>query len=102
MPQGVIYLLELYLMRTGMFALALGLLSLGFLPVLPSVGWLLVLLLGAVASPQLPAGITPGEFLAPGDDGLSGTLIDPLMLDQLGCPYHAARRTDGAKMQRYR
>ena len=26
MPQGVIYLLELYLMRTGMFALALGLL----------------------------------------------------------------------------
>ncbi|MBO9549842.1 DNA internalization-related competence protein ComEC/Rec2 [Pseudomonas sp.] len=32
-------------MRTGMFALALGLLSLGFLPVLPSVGWLLLLLL---------------------------------------------------------
>ena len=50
MPQEVISLLGLYLMRTGMFALALGLLCLGFLPVLPSVGWLLVLLLGAVAS----------------------------------------------------
>ena len=50
MPQKVISLLGLYLMRTGMFALALGLLCLGFLPVLPSVGWLLVLLLGAVAS----------------------------------------------------
>ena len=36
-------------MRTGMFALALGLLSLGFLPVLPSVGWLLLLLVGGVA-----------------------------------------------------
>ncbi|ATP43897.1 DNA internalization-related competence protein ComEC/Rec2 [Pseudomonas putida] len=36
-------------MRTGMFALALGLLSLGFLPVLPSVGWLLLLLVGDVA-----------------------------------------------------
>lgn len=33
-------------MRTGMFALALGLLCLGFLPVLPSVGWLLLLVLG--------------------------------------------------------
>ncbi|WP_060485501.1 DNA internalization-related competence protein ComEC/Rec2 [Pseudomonas sp. NBRC 111123] len=33
-------------MRTGMFALALGLLSLGFLPFLPSVGWLLLLVLG--------------------------------------------------------
>jgi competence protein ComEC len=32
-----------------MFALALGLLSLGFLPVLPSVGWLLLLLVGGVA-----------------------------------------------------
>ncbi|MDZ3990543.1 hypothetical protein PspTeo4_02000 [Pseudomonas sp. Teo4] len=30
-------------MRTGMFALALGLLCLGFLPALPSVGWLLLL-----------------------------------------------------------
>ncbi|CAI3797396.1 hypothetical protein DBADOPDK_01757 [Pseudomonas sp. MM223] len=30
-------------MRTGMFALALGLLCLGFLPALPSVGWLLAL-----------------------------------------------------------
>ena len=30
-------------MRTGMFALALGLLCLGFFPVLPSVGWLLAL-----------------------------------------------------------
>lgn len=36
-------------MRTGMFALALGLLCLGFLPVLPSVGWLLLLLVGGVA-----------------------------------------------------
>lgn len=34
-------------MRTGMFALALGLLCLGFLPVLPSVGWLVLLALGA-------------------------------------------------------
>ncbi|HGA2317433.1 TPA: DNA internalization-related competence protein ComEC/Rec2 [Pseudomonas putida] len=32
-------------MRTGMFALALGLLCLGVLPVLPSVGWLLLLVL---------------------------------------------------------
>lgn len=47
MPQKVISLLELYLMRTGMFALALGLLCLGFLPVLPSVGWLVLLALGA-------------------------------------------------------
>ncbi|HDS1735557.1 DNA internalization-related competence protein ComEC/Rec2 [Pseudomonas sp. BP8] len=37
-------------MRTGMLALVLGLLCLGFLPVLPSVGWLLLLLaLGLVA-----------------------------------------------------
>lgn len=36
-------------MRTGMFALALGLLSLGFLPALPSVGWLLVLALAGLA-----------------------------------------------------
>lgn len=50
MPQGVIYLLELYLMRTGMFALALGLLCLGFLPVLPSVGWLLALAACAAVS----------------------------------------------------
>jgi len=35
-------------MRTGMFALALGLLSLGFLPLLPSVGWLSLLLVGGV------------------------------------------------------
>jgi len=41
-------LLELYFMRTGMFALALGLLCLGLLPVLPSVGWLLLLLFGAI------------------------------------------------------
>lgn len=39
-------------MRTGMFALALGLLCLGFLPVLPSVGWLLLLVLaGACCLP---------------------------------------------------
>lgn len=50
MPQEVISLLGLYLMRTGMFALALGLLCLGFLPMLPSVGWLLLLSLGAVVS----------------------------------------------------
>ncbi|RCL25651.1 DNA internalization-related competence protein ComEC/Rec2 [Pseudomonas sp. AFG_SD02_1510_Pfu_092] len=37
-------------MRTGMLALALGLLCLGFLPVLPSVGWLLVLFACAVFS----------------------------------------------------
>ena len=37
-------------MRTGMFALALGLLCLGFLPVLPSVGWLLALAAFAVVS----------------------------------------------------
>ncbi|WP_409321731.1 DNA internalization-related competence protein ComEC/Rec2 [Pseudomonas monteilii] len=37
-------------MRTGMFALALGLLCLGFLPVLPSVGWLIALAACAVAS----------------------------------------------------
>ncbi|GAB1618861.1 DNA internalization-related competence protein ComEC/Rec2 [Pseudomonas sp. NGC7] len=37
-------------MRTGMFALALGLLCLGFLPILPSVGWLLLLFVGGVAS----------------------------------------------------
>ena len=37
-------LLELYLMRTGMLALALGLLCPGLLPVLPSVGWLWLLL----------------------------------------------------------
>ncbi|MDI9780136.1 DNA internalization-related competence protein ComEC/Rec2 [Pseudomonas putida] len=36
-------------MRTGMFALALGLLCLGFLPALPSVGWLLLLSLGGLA-----------------------------------------------------
>ncbi|WP_194787768.1 DNA internalization-related competence protein ComEC/Rec2 [Pseudomonas sp. UFMG81] len=35
-------------MRTGMLALALGLLSLRFLPVLPSVGWLVSLLLLAI------------------------------------------------------
>lgn len=39
-------------MRTGMFALALGLLCLGFLPVMPSVGWLLLLVLaGACCLP---------------------------------------------------
>ena len=37
-------------MRTGMFALALGLLCLGFLPLLPSVGWLLALAAFAVVS----------------------------------------------------
>ncbi|WEK29691.1 MAG: DNA internalization-related competence protein ComEC/Rec2 [Candidatus Pseudomonas phytovorans] len=37
-------------MRTGMFALALGLLCLGFLPTLPSVGWLLLLAGCAVGS----------------------------------------------------
>lgn len=47
MPQKVILLLELYLMRTGMFALALGLLCLGFFPALPSVGWLVLLAVGA-------------------------------------------------------
>ncbi|MFJ2981814.1 MULTISPECIES: DNA internalization-related competence protein ComEC/Rec2 [unclassified Pseudomonas] len=36
-------------MRTGMFALALGLLCLGFFPSLPSVGWLLLLLVGGLA-----------------------------------------------------
>ncbi|MFJ9992697.1 DNA internalization-related competence protein ComEC/Rec2 [Pseudomonas putida] len=35
-------------MRTGMSALALGLLSLGLLPVLPSVGWLFLLFLSAL------------------------------------------------------
>jgi competence protein ComEC len=50
MPQEVIRLLELYLMRTGMFALALGLLCLGFLPALPSVGWLITLAACAVGS----------------------------------------------------
>lgn len=35
-------------MRTGMFALALGLLALGFLPALPSVGWLWLMLLGGI------------------------------------------------------
>ncbi|HCP30028.1 MAG TPA: hypothetical protein DIT96_10525, partial [Pseudomonas sp.] len=48
MPQRLIQLLELYLMRTGMLALALGLLSLGLVPQLPSVGWLLLLAAGAV------------------------------------------------------
>ncbi|NQD74539.1 DNA internalization-related competence protein ComEC/Rec2 [Pseudomonas sp. CM27] len=37
-------------MRTGMLALALGLLALGFLPALPSVGWLMLLAACAVAS----------------------------------------------------
>ncbi len=37
-------------MRTGMFALALGLLCLGFLPALPSVGWLITLAACAVGS----------------------------------------------------
>lgn len=37
-------------MRTGMLALALGLLSLGLVPQLPSVGWLLLLAAGAVVS----------------------------------------------------
>ena len=50
MPQEVTRLLELYLMRTGMFALALGLLCLGFLPALPSVGWLITLAACAVGS----------------------------------------------------
>ncbi|MFJ4155402.1 DNA internalization-related competence protein ComEC/Rec2 [Pseudomonas sp. NPDC089752] len=36
-------------MRTGMFALALGLLCLGLLPQVPSVGWLLLLLVGGLA-----------------------------------------------------
>ncbi|WP_449431767.1 DNA internalization-related competence protein ComEC/Rec2 [Pseudomonas putida] len=36
-------------MRTGMFALALGLLCLGFIPQLPSVGWLVLLAAGALA-----------------------------------------------------
>lgn len=35
-------------MRTGMLALVLGLLCLRFLPALPSVGWLLVLLIFAL------------------------------------------------------
>ncbi|HDS1769031.1 DNA internalization-related competence protein ComEC/Rec2 [Pseudomonas putida] len=37
-------------MRTGMFALALGLVCLGFLPALPSVGWLITLAACAVGS----------------------------------------------------
>lgn len=36
-------------MRTGMLALVLGLVSLRFLPVLPPVGWLIPLLLLALA-----------------------------------------------------
>lgn len=36
-------------MRTGMFALALGLLCLGFLPSLPSVGWLCLMVLAGLA-----------------------------------------------------
>lgn len=47
-------------MRTGMLALALGLLCLGFLPALPSVGWLLVLLvvgLGTLRSRAWPLGV---------------------------------------------
>ncbi|WP_415842655.1 DNA internalization-related competence protein ComEC/Rec2, partial [Pseudomonas reidholzensis] len=47
-------------MRTGMLALALGLLCLGFLPALPSVGWLLVLLvvgLGTLCSRAWPLGV---------------------------------------------
>lgn len=46
-------------MRTGMFALALGLLCLGFLPALPSVGWLLLLSLAGgvcVCTRLLPLG----------------------------------------------
>ncbi|WP_313731789.1 DUF4131 domain-containing protein, partial [Pseudomonas sp.] len=35
-------------MRTGMSALALGLLCLGFLPALPSPGWLLLLVVGGL------------------------------------------------------
>lgn len=47
-------------MRTGMFALALGLLSLRLLPTLPSVGWLAVLLLlalGCLMSRGWPLGV---------------------------------------------
>nr|WP_314878179.1 DNA internalization-related competence protein ComEC/Rec2 [uncultured Pseudomonas sp.] len=47
-------------MRTGMLALALGLLCLGFLPVLPTVGWLIVMLfaaLGCLATRLWPAGL---------------------------------------------
>jgi putative ABC transport system permease protein len=40
-------------------------------------------LLGTVASPDLPRGEAPFDFLAL-RDGLYGTLVDPLMLDQLG------------------
>lgn len=40
-------------------------------------------LLGAVGSPQLPAGETTSEFLS-FRDGKFGALVNPLMLDQLG------------------
>lgn len=59
MPQKVVSLLGLYFMRTGMLALALGLLSLGVLPALPSVGWwavLLVLGLACLCSRAWPLG----------------------------------------------
>jgi putative ABC transport system permease protein len=40
-------------------------------------------LLGAVVSPQLPAGVPVAEFLAARDD-VHGALLDPVLLDQLG------------------
>lgn len=40
-------------------------------------------LLGGIASPQLPVGVSPFEALSP-VEGVAGALLDPLMLDQLG------------------
>lgn len=40
-------------------------------------------LLGVIDSPELPAGVSPYDFLAE-HDGALGALVDPLMLDQLG------------------
>jgi putative ABC transport system permease protein len=40
-------------------------------------------LVGSVQSPQLPAGTSVTQFLAPRED-VFGALLDPLMLDQLG------------------
>ena len=55
-------------------------------------------LLGAVQSPQLPAGVRPFAFLAE-RDGVRGALVDPLMLDQLGVAVGAVIQIGGTPFE---
>src|SRR5690606_28371190 len=55
-------------------------------------------LFGSVGSPQVPAGSPLSEFLAP-RDGLAGTLVDPLMLDELGATVGDANTIGGTPFE---